>query len=353
MSDYFITAGWVSRADRLADWALANWATRTDAFGGYTSDGIYTAKNPLTHHELAGHFRGEKPIGLHDCCPCGQGNRITIDIDAHNAGDDPAMNWEYARRVMDFSRRWGMRPLVEDSDGRGGFKVRYWLSTVHLCGALLGVGRWVIDECGLPPKTEVFPKQESPAEYGSWVRLPGRHQRHPHWSRFFDDGRWLSGGEAAEFLLSRTPQASWFPGAAWGYRRAADVARTERIERSRLVNIAKSLVPRIGGEEQKRPSELFDDEHSWEEVLEPHGWTLRHGRGEVGHWSRPGVSHVSATTDHIPGKLHVFSNEASPFEAGRTYSKFAAYAALNHQGDWATAVKCFMNSGKARKESGE
>ncbi len=74
----------------------------------------------------------------------------------------------------------------------------------------------------------------------------------------------------------------------------------------------------------------------WSEILEPHYWERRPcdpSRGEL--WEPPG-----RTTGHTPGaaytsehgSLYVFTT-STEFEARRPYSKFEAYAVLNHGGD--------------------
>jgi hypothetical protein len=47
--------------------------------------------------------------------------------------------------------------------------------------------------------------------------------------------------------------------------------------------------------------------------------------------------------------LYVFSSNAHPFEDGRGYSKFAAYAVLNHRGDYVRAAKTLQAEGYGRQ----
>jgi putative DNA primase/helicase len=59
---------------------------------------------------------------------------------------------------------------------------------------------------------------------------------------------------------------------------------------------------------------------------------------------------VSASTGHCKGPsgrdlLYVFSTSAIPFEAEVSYSRFAAYALLNHRGEFAAATKALTNAG--------
>ena len=84
---------------------------------------------------------------------------------------------------------------------------------------------------------------------------------------------------------------------------------------------------------------------TWGEILEPHGWELVQQAKNVSHWRRPGKSDdgISATTGHCrsyAGRdlLFVFSSEAHPFVQNTPYSKFAAYAFLNHGGNFVPAA---------------
>ena len=96
-----------------------------------------------------------------------------------------------------------------------------------------------------------------------------------------------------------------------------------------------------------RPGDDFNARASWEDILCPHGWEIEHISGGVAYWRRPDKydEGVSATTGHCGDKLHVFSTNASPFEAEATYSKFAAFALLNHEGDFRAAAEDLSQQG--------
>jgi hypothetical protein len=102
--------------------------------------------------------------------------------------------------------------------------------------------------------------------------------------------------------------------------------------------LSKSLVKR---EALSRPGDDFNARANWADVLEPHGWTIAGDYGDETRWCRPGKEGgVSATTNY-QGRdlLHVFSSNAPPFEAEKSYSKFAAYACLEHDGDFQEAAR--------------
>src|SRR5690349_9230854 len=82
---------------------------------------------------------------------------------------------------------------------------------------------------------------------------------------------------------------------------------------------------------------------TWAEILEPHGWVCRSSDSRGEGWSRPGRTRVAALTrEH--GCLYVFTI-STQFEAEIEYSKFDAYAILNHCGDRQTAAKVLYSRG--------
>ena len=96
--------------------------------------------------------------------------------------------------------------------------------------------------------------------------------------------------------------------------------------------------PPIPGE--KRPGDDFAERVSWHDILLPHGWVpspLR-GSGDKINWTRPGKTFgTSATTSESTGGMYVFST-STEFEPEKPYSKFGAYAVLEHNGDFSAAA---------------
>jgi hypothetical protein len=96
-----------------------------------------------------------------------------------------------------------------------------------------------------------------------------------------------------------------------------------------------------------RPGDRYNQETSWEEVLMPHGWRLLYTHEGEGYWQRPGKDGpgISATTNYQGSdRLYVFSTSTC-FEAGRSYSKFAAYTYLEHGGDFSAAARTLAARG--------
>lgn len=96
------------------------------------------------------------------------------------------------------------------------------------------------------------------------------------------------------------------------------------------------------------PGEDFCERGDWSEILTPHGWQVD---GE--HVTRPGKSDgVSGTlgrcqSDTRGDLLYIFSTspDIAPLEAGVSYSKFEAYAALEHGGDFSAAARELRRQG--------
>lgn len=100
-----------------------------------------------------------------------------------------------------------------------------------------------------------------------------------------------------------------------------------------------------------RPGDDYNTRARWEDILGPHGWKVHHVTGGTTYWTRPGKNRddgVSATTGHSDDgedRLFVFSTAAWPFEPEIPYSKFGAYALLEHGGDHSAAASALQAAG--------
>jgi len=122
-------------------------------------------------------------------------------------------------------------------------------------------------------------------------------------------------------------------------------------ERDQLHSIARSLnqkppvksVYSPKSSTGNSPGDVFNEQGIWSDILEPSGWTLARGGGNVDYWRRPdktaGHSATVGSTAELQDKLYVFSSNAAPLEADISYDKFGAYAWLNHGGDFSAAAK--------------
>jgi P4 family phage/plasmid primase-like protien len=100
-----------------------------------------------------------------------------------------------------------------------------------------------------------------------------------------------------------------------------------------------------------RPGDEFNARSDWLRDVLPEGWRVVRQNGEVLFLCRPGKpAGVSATigfcrTKRGDSKLHVFTTNAEPFEADKSYSKFEAFAVLRHNGDFSAAAKALADAG--------
>lgn len=125
-------------------------------------------------------------------------------------------------------------------------------------------------------------------------------------------------------------------------------------ERTILLNAARSL--NLATDENKpgqtteartnetgglRPGDDFNERGEALPILERHGWRAVSRRGDVVHLRRPGKDQgsCSATWNHIPDRLYVFSTNAYPFESEEVYTPFAVYTILEHDGDYTAAAR--------------
>jgi len=110
--------------------------------------------------------------------------------------------------------------------------------------------------------------------------------------------------------------------------------------------------PRTGIHAGGRPGDDLNERADWlADILGPHGWELHHEAGGTLYVTRPGKSRRdghSATIGHSKDgveRLYVFSADAGPFEMETPYTKFGAYALLNHGGDYQAAARELSRTG--------
>ena len=109
--------------------------------------------------------------------------------------------------------------------------------------------------------------------------------------------------------------------------------------------IAEEITARPDG--PLSPGDDYNQRVSWHQILEPLGWTVVYTNREgVTAWRRPGKSiGISATTNHAgTDKFYCFTT-SSIFEAQTSYSKFAAYALIEHAGDFREAARALRRLG--------
>jgi putative DNA primase/helicase len=96
------------------------------------------------------------------------------------------------------------------------------------------------------------------------------------------------------------------------------------------------------------PGDDYEARTTWADILTPHGWRHIFTRGATSYWRRPGkdTPGISATTGHAADRdrLYVFSS-STVFDPERPYTRFGAYALLEHGGDHTLAATTLRGQG--------
>lgn len=95
-----------------------------------------------------------------------------------------------------------------------------------------------------------------------------------------------------------------------------------------------------------RPGDDYNRRGDLRALLLAHGWKfLRKTQDGNEHWQRPGKSGDQNSATLKDSSFYVFSSNAEPFEAGKSYSPFTAYAILEHGGDYTKAASALLAEG--------
>jgi hypothetical protein len=152
-------------------------------------------------------------------------------------------------------------------------------------------------------------------------------------------------GEGGLFLCHPTPGYALECGSFQNLPVLTEAERKILIEAARALNEAVPAVETPGGASEAcgRPGDEFNERGDVRALLVRHGWKCVSG-GENERWRRPGKDQGWSATLRA-GVFYVFSSNAAPFEPNHPYSPFAAYALLEHQGDFAQAASALRDEG--------
>lgn len=180
-------------------------AGRTDAYGvhepgterdesGKLKGKSYTRTSALTATQYADHLAGKTGLGVipireDDKCYFG-----AIDVDEYNGERD---------RTVSIIYQFGL-PLVPFRSKSGGLHLFLFFQkdSPILAAKVIPILQELRDLLGLPPKTEIFPKQKTAASgYGNWINLPyfGESDR----GVIGKDGRVMGFAEAMSYMEER------------------------------------------------------------------------------------------------------------------------------------------------------
>ena len=180
---------------------------------------------------------------------------------------------------------------------------------------------------------------ETRGEGGLIIVAPSRGQVHPSGKSYL-----LQRGGISSIRTITAHQRSLLFAVARAFDQTPPVYRSSLPPRASLP-VEKSRV------ESLRPGDLFNQQASWEDILIPHGWQCVRICGSEGYWRRPDKRGpgMSATTNHDGHDLLYVFSTSTAFESEKGYTKFSAYALLNHQGDFSAAARELVERGYVTK----
>lgn len=202
----------------LALWTWRHLVNRTDAYVRYRAlhrrfDGrkMWTVRStPLDVATLKRHFIGHKVedvVALHAISRENTCRWVAVDLDCH--ADDPALaskNCAYAVVLANRLLGYGFRPLVLDSDGRGGFHLLVLFSEPVDASVAFSFVHWLTADwaCYGVGRPDLFPRHRwlAPGKVGFALRLLGRHHTRPHWTGVLTPAGPCSGPAAVQAVLS-------------------------------------------------------------------------------------------------------------------------------------------------------
>lgn len=169
-----------------------------ELFAEQHPDGSYTpVRRPIAHADLARHLNLQATYGVYPVNPQSNTTQLLIvDVDDNNP--------ESARRLQD-AALMRLLPCWLEHSGRKGWHLWIFLSEPVPAQVALDAGKVLLFLAGLPPTTEVFPKQGAlpPGGVGNLIKLPlGLHQVSRKQSR--GDNTWHSVPEVTPDNLRAT-----------------------------------------------------------------------------------------------------------------------------------------------------
>ena len=197
---------WTESASELSLHARDHLVARTDAYIQWNSVGgtWVTCKSELTESLLESHFQGALIVGAHAASADRSCKFMAFDIDAHD--DDMGRADREAKAIEDVLSTYNVPFIEEDSDGCGGRHFWVLLEPGASGEVVLDVAAALRQEAGV--QCEAFPKglpSKATPFGGNAIRIPGKHHRREHWSRFRVDGLWLDAAEGIRCWLDLQP----------------------------------------------------------------------------------------------------------------------------------------------------
>jgi putative DNA primase/helicase len=174
---------------------------------------------------------------------------------------------------------------------------------------------------------------ETRGEGGYVVAAPSAGTVHPTgkpWVR-------IAGGPDTMPVLSPDEREAFHNILATLHEQGPEPAAQEELQPRAAIDTAGGLTP----------GDDYENKTDWKAILEPAGWTLVTTRGRTRYWRRPGKNiGFSATTGHAEDRDRLFVwTSSTEFEQETPYTKFGAYALLNHGGNHSDAASALRKAG--------
>ncbi|MCA9126431.1 MAG: hypothetical protein KDB22_05070 [Planctomycetales bacterium] len=225
---------WRQRAGELAEWTMRCMVNRTDVWGRYVAKKYRETEEGKKNHAITAPFRDERGkvflntaslekhfrtqlvsgvLGLHSTSTDLSSRWLAIDIDLHDEDELSVTaegNFVAARHWYGQLCERGFDPLLLDSNGKGGFHLLVIFEAPMSTHDVNRFGLQLVSDFamrGLDRAPEIFPGKPQWHHYGDWLRLPGRHHTHDHYSRVYcdeawADDQWLDGHDAIDRILA-------------------------------------------------------------------------------------------------------------------------------------------------------
>ncbi len=127
-----------------------------------------------------------------------------VPYNSRTESDSPEANERFAVAKYAELVALGFRPLLTESDGKGGYHLRI-LFRESVAGPILHrFALWMTKGNTLGKRPESFPKQAEigpTCPFGNWLRAPGKHPNREFWSRVWSGSEWLEGRDAVAHIL--------------------------------------------------------------------------------------------------------------------------------------------------------
>lgn len=272
-----------------------------------------------------------KLTGLGTVCGAVSGNLECLEFDAEGRTYDAFKAAAVALNLGDLVERIEAGYLERSPSGG-----IHWLYRCETIAGSTKLAQYESGELDGNGKPIVKPLIETKGEGGYIILAPTNGRVHPSRGAY----ELLRGG--FDSIATITPQERL---SLWALARSFDETPHAELPGKAEARCRKEHAAGWGDGDVVSPLDDYNARSDWPDIL-PAGWKPVYRRGDTEYWCRPGKAKgVSATINRDGSdRLFVFSTSAG-FEAEKPYSKFAAYALLNHGNDFTAAFHALSRAG--------